>query len=140
MMASTVPGRAASLSTPAADVVAAPDTKLAPPDHIEQDGSDILRIIANDSNLTLNDSVHAPKNFRKIGAKNPDLKSTTMPTRHAPIMLYNNSPAALDEKQESESPSKRSEQEKLITKYHDDVIANFVREKFPGSECKARIC
>ncbi len=136
MLALTVSGRAASISTPAA----ASDTALAPLDHSEQDGSDILRTIASASNLTLNDSVHAPKNFGKTRAKNPDLKYATMPTRRVPIMSYSNSFAPLDEDQKSESPSKKSEREKLITKYQDEVIANLVREKYPESELKVGLC
>ncbi|ERF71606.1 hypothetical protein EPUS_00595 [Endocarpon pusillum Z07020] len=126
-------GRAAPPSTPTAGTVAASNTTLTSLDHIE-DGSDILRAIANASNLTLNDSVHAPKNFRRTRAQNPDLKYATMPARHAPYS-YN----SFDENynRESLSKMKKSEQEKLIPKYQDEVIANFVREKSPEMENKA---
>ncbi len=136
MLASTVPERAASLSTPPA----ASDEALASLENIEQDGSDILRTIANASNLTLNDSVHAPKNYRKAMAKNSDMKYATMPARRLPIMSYSNSFAPLDENQKSEPPSKKSEQAKLITKYQDNVIANFVRDKSSESEFRVRLC
>ena len=141
LSASAAPGKAAPPappSTPTAGTMAASNTMLTPLDHIE-DGSDILRTIANASNLNLNDSVHAPKNFRSTRAQNSDLKYATMPTRRTPIMSYSNSFAPLDENQTSETLNKKSEQEKLITKYQDEVIANFVKEKSPESKRKVRL-
>lgn len=119
--------------TPATGAVA-PSTAVASLEHIEQDGSDILRTIANTSNLNLNDSIHAPKNYRKARATNSERKCATMPTRRTAMMSVSNSFAPLDDDQTSEPPGKKSEQEKFITRYQDEVIAKFVREKSPESE------
>ncbi|KAF7507759.1 hypothetical protein GJ744_010060 [Endocarpon pusillum] len=133
--ASAASGSAVPPSTPTAGNIAASNTMLTSLDHI-QDGSDILRAMANASNLTLDDSVHATKNLRRTRVQNPDRKYATMPTFRAPVMSYSNSFTLLDENQTSESLSKKSEQEKLITKYQDGVIANFVKEKCPEMENK----
>ena len=60
-----------------------------------------------------------------------------MPARRAPVIPFSNSFTPLVEDKTAESPNKKSEQESLITKYQDDVIANFVRETSPGGEYNA---
>jgi hypothetical protein len=101
---------------------------------IREDGSDILRTIAESSNLNLNDSIYAPKNYKGGRTTTSGSKYATMPARRAPVMSFSNPFGPLDEDKASESPRKKSGQEKLITKYQDEVIAKFVREKSPESE------
>lgn len=65
---------------------------------------------------------------------NANAKYASVPARRAPVMSFNNSFAALDEDATTESASKKSPQGKLVTKYQDEVIANFVKEKSPKGE------
>jgi hypothetical protein len=80
---------------------------------IQEDGSDILRTIAESSNLNLNDSIYAPKNYKGSRTTTTASKYATMPACGAPVMSFTNSFGALDKDKASESPRKKSGQEKL---------------------------
>lgn len=101
---------------------------------IEEDGSDILRTIADSSNLNLNDSRHAPKSYKGGRITTARNKYATLPARRAPVMSFDNSFAPLDDEKIIDSHGKKSENEKLVTKYQDEVIAKFVRQKSPEGE------
>ncbi len=128
--ASPAKGTKAPPPTPATGAVAS-NAAVASLEPIEEDGSDVLRTIANSSNLSLNDSIYAPKNYKGSRIATANTKYATMPARRAPVMSVSNSFAPADEDQTEESHSKKSEQEELITKYQDEVIAKFVRDKSP---------
>jgi hypothetical protein len=136
--ASPARGTKAPPSTPATGPVlpAAGNPSLEP---VVEDGSDILRTIAETSNLRLTDSIYAPKNYKRSRPNTTDTKYATMLARRAPIVSFSNSFAPLDEGKTAGSPGKKSEQEKQITKYQDEVIAKFVEEKFPEGKCDENV-
>ena len=100
---------------------AAPEQAASPLEPIHEDGSDILRAIADASDLTLHDSKYASKDYRG------KTKYSTMPTRHAPVLSFD----TLEEDPTADSPSKKSEHEKLISKYQDEVVAKFLENRLP---------
>lgn len=104
---------------------------VVPFESLEEDGSDILRTIANTSNLDLNDSIYAPKNYQQSRIAIPNLKYATMPARRGLAMASSKYVAPLGEKEPTESPNKEFEHGKLMTKYEDNVVAKFLEEKSP---------
>jgi hypothetical protein len=131
--ASPAHGIKAPPSTPATGAVTSGPVAVSL-EPIEEDGSDILRTIANASNLNLNDSKYAPKNYKGGRFTNPGAKYSTMPARRAPKMSFSNSFAALDEDATGDSLSKGSDDDNVVTKYQDEVIEKFVKEKTPEGE------
>jgi hypothetical protein len=119
-------------STPATGAVASNPT-VGTLEPIDEDGSDILRTIANSSNLNLSDSKHAQKNYRGGRVGVPTTKFATMPARHGPTQYFSNPFEPLAEAEPMTSPEKR-ENENSVTKYQDDVIAKFLKEKTPEVE------
>jgi hypothetical protein len=54
-----------------------------------------------------------------------------VPACRAPVISFSNSFAALDEDKGMKSPKEKTEQEKLITKYQDEVVATLIKERSP---------
>lgn len=121
-------------STPATGAVTS-DTAVMPLEPIQADGSDVLRKIAESSNLSLNDSIYATKNYKRKWVSASKRTSAAMPARRVPLMSFSNPFAVLEEDKATGSPRNKTTQEKLITNYQDEVIAKFVKEKVAEGEC-----
>lgn len=73
------------------------DTAVMPLEPVQADGSDILRKMAESSNLKLNDSIHATKNYKAKWAPAGKRASAAMPIRRAPMMSFSSPFATIDE-------------------------------------------
>jgi hypothetical protein len=107
-------------ATPADGVV--PNTEVTTIEPIEAVEIALLRTIAN-STLNLNDSKYAPKNYKKVRATNPEIKAATTPTptRGATAtMTFRNMFNPLSADQTEDSPSNKSAQREVITKFLTD--------------------
>lgn len=103
------------------------DSPLEP---FHEDGSVILRALADASNLTLYDSKYASKNY------NGKTKYSAIPTRRAPVLSFDQSFKTLDENRAEDSASKKSEHERLVSKYQDEVLAKFIENRLPEGQWK----
>lgn len=108
-----------------------PDTVVSSDEPAEEDGSDILRTLAEASNLNLSDSKYASKNYAGRRTVSTNTKYATMPTRCPPVMSFSNSFAPLNEDVGDESPSKMKEHGKQVSRYQDEVIAKFLENNLP---------
>ncbi len=112
-----------------------PDTVGTSLESTEEDGSDILRTLAEASNLNLSDSKYASKNYSRRRGLTTDAKYATMPNRRPPIISFSNSFAPLNEDVTEESPRKMKEHENQVSSYQDEIIAKFLENKLPeGSD------
>jgi hypothetical protein len=131
-------GIAAPHPTPAKGAVV-PDPVVTSLEPLEEDGSDILRAIANASDLNLNDSKYASKNYPGHRAVTNKPNYATMPTRRPPVMSFSNSFAPLDENATAESPRKVNEHGHQVSKYQDEVVAKFLGSKPSDGKYKGQL-